>query len=130
MGLVAGPGSYENPQLSPDGRWIAVCRKEGGQHDIWVVDVERNVPTRRTTDAAVDDFPVWSPDGRHVIFASNRKGVFDRYRRAAQSTVIPDRGGDAASRDLGRRRGAVTRTRSNGRRGGGGCLALLALKTL
>ena len=50
------------------------------------MDLERNVPVRLTTDPAVDDFPVWSDDGRHVIFASNRKGVFDLYRRAVDGS--------------------------------------------
>ena len=86
VGTVAGPGAYENPQLSRDGRWLAVCRKAGGQHDIWIVDLQRNVPVRLTTDPAVDDFPVWSDDGKHVIFASSRKGVFDLYRRAADGS--------------------------------------------
>ena len=86
VGTVGGPGAYQNPRLSRDGRWLAACRKENGQHDIWVVDLERNVPVRLTTDPAVDDFPVWSDDGRHVIFASNRKGVFDLYRRAVDGS--------------------------------------------
>ena len=86
VGTVAGPGADQNPQLSRDGRWLAVCRKGGGQHDIWIVDLQRNVPVRLTTDPAVDDFPVWSDDGKHVIFASSRKGVFDLYRRAADGS--------------------------------------------
>jgi serine/threonine protein kinase/Tol biopolymer transport system component len=86
IGTVAGPGSYEEPSLSPDGRRLAVCRKVGRNHDIWVVDLERNVQNRLTTDPAVDDFPVWSNDSKHLIFASNRKGVFDLYRRAADGS--------------------------------------------
>ena len=86
VGTVGGPALYQNPQLSPDGKSLAVCRKDGGQHDIWIVDLERNVPVKLTTDPAVDDFPVWSADSRSVIFASNRKGVFDLYRRMADGS--------------------------------------------
>jgi hypothetical protein len=35
-----------------------------------------------TFDAAVDDFPLWSPDGRSIVFTSNRKGAFDLYRKS------------------------------------------------
>jgi Tol biopolymer transport system component len=86
LGTVAGPGWYEEPSLSRDGRWLAVCRKVEGNHDIWVVDLERNVSRRLSLDPAVDGFPVWSHDSKHVIFASNRKGVFDLYRRAADGS--------------------------------------------
>ena len=86
VGTVGGPGLYENPQLSRNGRWLAVCRKDGEQHDIWIVDMERNVPGKLTTDPGVDDFPVWSADNKYVIFASNRKGVFDLYRRAVDGS--------------------------------------------
>jgi Tol biopolymer transport system component len=88
VGTVGDPGSYENPQLSRDGRWLAVCRREGSRHDIWVV--ERNLRTRLTSDPAVDDFPVWSADDKHVIFASNRKGTYDLYRRAADGSGTDD----------------------------------------
>jgi serine/threonine protein kinase len=85
-GSIGAPGSYENPELSHDGRRLAVCQREGSQHDIWIVDLERNVSTRLTSGPAVDDFPVWSADDRHVIFASNRKGFYDLYRRAADGS--------------------------------------------
>ena len=47
--------------------------------DIWLEDIERAVRTRFTFDPAVDTSPVWSPDGRRSVFASNRKKVLDLY---------------------------------------------------
>jgi Tol biopolymer transport system component len=41
------------------------------------------VRTRWTFDAARDEFPIWSPDGRRILFRSNRGGVFDLYEKAA-----------------------------------------------
>ena len=71
-------------------RWLAVSKAGsaigagGGKYDIWTIDLERNVPTRLTSDPADDSMPVWSADGTHVIFRSNRKnGIFDLYQRAA-----------------------------------------------
>ena len=39
--------------------------------------------SRFTFDAAVDDWPVWPPDGRGVVFTSNRKGVDDLFEKPA-----------------------------------------------
>jgi serine/threonine protein kinase len=70
-------------RLSPDRKSLAAGIKNGGTTDIWIYDVSRGIPTRLTTDAANDDSPVWSPDGRSIAFASNRKGHYDLYRRSA-----------------------------------------------
>ena len=43
------------------------------------------VRTRLTFDAASDRNPVWSPDGASIVFASNRKGRFDLYRKTVDS---------------------------------------------
>ena len=85
VGTVGEPGTYfGNPQVSRDGRWLAVGRGDAGKYDIWTIDLKRNVPTRLTSDPADDTAPVWSADGTHVIFRSNRKaGIFDVYQRAA-----------------------------------------------
>jgi Tol biopolymer transport system component len=42
--------------------------------------------TRFTFDAAEDRFSVWSPDGKRVAFASNRKGSYDLYVKPADGS--------------------------------------------
>ena len=42
--------------------------------------------TRLTMDPAIDGFPLWTPDGRRIIFESNRAGVFDVYSQTADGT--------------------------------------------
>jgi serine/threonine protein kinase/Tol biopolymer transport system component len=75
--------SLQNPELSPDGRRVAVNRTVQGNTDVWLIDVARGVPSRFTFDAAIDLFPVWSPDGSRIFFGSNRKGSFDLYQKAS-----------------------------------------------
>ena len=55
-----------------------------GSSDIWVQDVIRN--NRFTFDPADDRYPIWSPDGTRVVFASNRNGTYDLYEKAADGS--------------------------------------------
>ncbi len=63
-----------------------VRRDASGNSDIWILDLERNIPERLTSNAADDDAPVFSPDGRYVAFTSTRTGSGDLYRRAADGS--------------------------------------------
>ena len=81
VGTIGAPDSADltNAELSPDGTRVAVWRLVSGNADVWFVDAERGVPTRFTFDAASDAYPVWSPDGNRVVFASTRKGAYNLY---------------------------------------------------
>ena len=72
-----------NPELAPDDRRVAVNRNVQGNADIWLIDVGRGVPTRFTSDAGIDNSPLWSPDGGRIVFRSNRNGVYDLYEKPA-----------------------------------------------
>jgi eukaryotic-like serine/threonine-protein kinase len=71
-------------QFSPDRKSIAAGLGDRGRtSDVWIYDVSRGLRTRLTFDPAVDRDPVWSPDGRTIVFRSNRKGHYDLYRKSA-----------------------------------------------
>ena len=77
--LLGHPGDVDmnGPELSLDDRHVAFDRIVQGNRDVWLMDLLRGGLTRFTFDAAVDGYPVWSPDGSQVVFESTRKGTFD-----------------------------------------------------
>ncbi|GBC83122.1 Dipeptidyl-peptidase 5 [bacterium HR10] len=70
-----------DPQISPDGRWIAftVTTIDKAQNtrntDIWLVPTSGGEPRQLTTHPAADLRPRWSPDGRKLAFISTRDGT-------------------------------------------------------
>ena len=80
----APSGRYLAPRLSPDGNRVAIEIV----NDIWVYDRTRKAFTRVTADPSFDMVPIWTPDGRDVIFSSGRSGrstvdALNLVRRAA-----------------------------------------------
>jgi len=69
----APPRPYLHPRVSPDGSRVAVAI-EDQENDIWVWDFIRRTLDRVTFGPAADFAPVWTPDGRHLVFFSARGG--------------------------------------------------------
>jgi predicted Ser/Thr protein kinase len=67
--LAAAPGLYFNPRFSPDGRRLALAVGPFARGDIQVYDWQRDTMTRLTFTQA-NLFPVWTPDGKHIVFRS------------------------------------------------------------
>jgi Tol biopolymer transport system component len=64
-----GPaGEFGRVALSPDDRFVAFDRAR----DVFLFDIEKGQTSRVTDSAAADIAPIWSPDGKTIIFASSR----------------------------------------------------------
>jgi serine/threonine-protein kinase len=74
--LRAANADWGNPRFSPDGQKLAVEIFDGKQRDLWVYDWARDMLTQLTFDPAEDRYPVWTPDGRRLVFASDRGTAF------------------------------------------------------
>jgi Tol biopolymer transport system component len=64
--LLAKPGGYQRPRVSPDGQRLAF---DDGS-DIWVYEARRDTMTRLTFGGGINFAPVWSPDGRYIVFGA------------------------------------------------------------
>jgi eukaryotic-like serine/threonine-protein kinase len=73
---IAAPAhNYVLPRISPDGQRLAVGIEEAdGQ--IWVYDLSRDAITRLTFEGAANVDPVWTPDGKRIVFKGNKNRLF------------------------------------------------------
>ena len=75
---------YDSPRISPDGGQIAV----DASNDVWLFDLGREAWTRLTTEGR-NQAAVWSPDGKQILFASNRNGSISVYAVASDGSQPP-----------------------------------------
>jgi Tol biopolymer transport system component len=101
--VTVGLGTDSDPALSPDGNFLAYASDEGGNQDIWLLDLRSGSSVRRTTDVAADRRPVWMPDGGELLFVSERDGKPGVWRMSAldgpATRLIPDADDVAVSPD-------------------------------
>jgi Tol biopolymer transport system component len=72
-------------RLSPQGDRIAFTM-DTGQNDVWVLDLARGIRTRLTFGPVSNGFPVWSPDGKWIIYNSDRNGHSTFFRKPSDGS--------------------------------------------
>ncbi len=86
----SAPGvEWARPRWSPDGRAIAASRLlPTGELDIVVVDADGANLRALISDRAKDVEPAWTPDGKRIVFRSDRDGVSNLYAVAIDDGAI------------------------------------------
>ncbi len=79
-------GANAGWSLSPDGTRLAIGLSTDAGDNIWVKHLPAGPEVRVTFDSASEYRPRWTPDGRSVVFGSNRAGSAGLYRRPADGT--------------------------------------------
>ncbi|HEY7876693.1 MAG TPA: hypothetical protein VIC55_00630 [Gemmatimonadaceae bacterium] len=83
---------WAEPRWSPGGDRIAATRwTRGGYADVVVLDTLGRVEHTLTHDRAIDGTPTWTPDGRAVVFTSDRTGVTELYVARLDGDTVPRR---------------------------------------
>ncbi len=82
-GSLGAAGNQANPRISPDGKRVAlnIADPETSNTDIWIYESSEGIPTRFTSDPAFESGPIWSPDGRQIIFQSLQLGHSDLHHK-------------------------------------------------
>lgn len=65
--LLDEPGRYQWPRLAPDGQRLAYVSLDGTDSDIWTLDLRTGMKTR-LTGGGVQTSPLWTPDGKLVLY--------------------------------------------------------------
>jgi serine/threonine protein kinase len=73
--VPAPPHNYVFPRVSPDGKGVAVAIEEGDSQ-IWLYDLRRDTLTRLTFEGNGNTAPIWTPDGKRIVFKGNKQRLF------------------------------------------------------
>jgi tricorn protease len=91
--LTSTAAVESNPELSPDGQWVAFTSNRSGNTSVYVVSVDGGTPKRLTWYPAEATAVGWTPDGKHVLYASNRESPHGSWSRL---WTVPVAGGPSA----------------------------------
>lgn len=80
---------FDSPRYSPDGKRIAVGVGLLFPSDIWVHTVASRTLSRLTL-GGTNQYPAWSPDGRRLLFGSDRDGSMKLFSVPADGSGAPD----------------------------------------
>jgi Tol biopolymer transport system component len=81
--LPSGRGTYYKASISPDGRYVVYDyppKEDSPQRDIFLLPVGGGQELPLVQHAANDFAPLWTPDGRSVVFVSDRTGSLSLWR--------------------------------------------------
>jgi hypothetical protein len=68
------PANINHPRVSPDGKRVVFAIDDDTSSDVWTYELAGNTAIRRVTFGGRNRFPIWTSDGDHVVFQSDRGG--------------------------------------------------------
>ncbi len=102
---IGPPGEYRALELSPNGRQIAMVqlKAESSTGETWIIDLLRGgTKTQLTssTGSEYDEYARWSPDGKRILFASNRDQFSGLSDSSAGNLYVKDLNGSPSQSPL------------------------------
>jgi TolB protein len=77
--ITKGRNPANFPSWTPDGR-VVYALDSGTNTDLYMVDPREGTSTQLTANSGNNDYPAVSPDGRYIVFSSDRSGVLCLWR--------------------------------------------------
>ena len=72
--ITSGTGKYNQISWTPDGK-IIYGVAAGNSGELWVIDANGSNQKQLTSNSGMNYFPAVSPDGRYIVFSSNRENT-------------------------------------------------------
>jgi Tol biopolymer transport system component len=88
--LFDQPGSWVEPRISPDGSKLILRQTQSPNCFLWLYDLSRSTLTRLTFEGDAHS-PVWSADGRTVLFGLERDAMRSLHRMPVDGSAPPER---------------------------------------
>ena len=91
---ITDQGYAVSPNWAPNGQFLTFSwvRKYGpgapGASDVYLMDIASKQWVQLTHDGGRNDYPWWSPDGRHIVFQSSRSGKEEIWSMLADGTKV------------------------------------------
>jgi serine/threonine-protein kinase len=89
--LLHSQGVFFTPRFSPDGKRLAFSMAGSQGNDIWVKDLVQGVPTKVSFLAGLNTWPVWTPDGKNIVFRSTNPSAPGLYWIRSDGSGEPQR---------------------------------------
>jgi len=70
-------------ELSPDNKYIVYSSRQNESvenNDIYILSIDGKINKKLISDPANDNSPYWSPDGKEVLFVTDRHGTYDLWK--------------------------------------------------
>lgn len=85
--ITSYPGINGAPQFSPDGTklLIVLSKDAGGATEVYLLDLKTRKETRLTKHRSIDTEPSWHPNGKEIVYTSERGGNAQIYKLNLQS---------------------------------------------
>lgn len=73
------PDMTSSPRFAPNGQRVVLSLQQGGNANLYAIDIASRTTQRLTSTAAIDTSPSYAPDGSKIVFESDRGGSQQLY---------------------------------------------------